>query len=68
MNTLKYRGHSVEVKPFVLDQEGLSVAFPFLYDCYVDGVRRHSGFLQTDDAELYGQALVDDEATQTPPA
>ena len=57
MNTIQYRGHSVEIKPF----EVRGVAFPSLHDVYVDGLRRNSGFLKVDDAELYGRSIVDDE-------
>jgi hypothetical protein len=57
MNTIQYRGHSVEIKPF----EGRGIAFPPLHDVYVDGLRRNSGFLNVDDAELYGRSIVDDE-------
>jgi hypothetical protein len=61
MNALQYHGHTIEVKPFVFSNESCSIALPPLYDCFVDGLRRSSGFLQADDAELYGRSIVDDK-------
>jgi len=60
MNRIEYCGHTIEIKPFAFSHEGPSVAFPSLYDCFVDGLRRSSGFLQADDAELYGRSVVDE--------
>jgi hypothetical protein len=61
MNTSQYCGHTIEVKPFTFSHESRGIAFPPLYDCFVDGLRRNSGFLQADDAEFYGRSVVDDE-------
>jgi len=66
MNTFEYRGHTVEIKPFGSHCYHGGVALPSLYDCFVDGIRRRSGFLQAFDAALYGQALVDDEVDKIP--
>jgi hypothetical protein len=45
MNSSEYRGHTVEIKPFGFHCDHDGVALPSLYDCFVDGIRRRSGFL-----------------------
>ena len=67
MNSIEYRGHTIEIRPFAFSHKGPGVALPSLYDCFVDGLRRSSGFLQAGDAELYGRRIVDEATSLSAP-